>query len=72
MIRTFNPNCTITNTKILPTPNPSAVGGLVDLPIAGGSSGSGSSMSWLAVLVLAVVAMGTVAGGTFAVVRKRS
>jgi hypothetical protein len=65
-------SCTITNTKILPTPNPSAVGGLVDLPIAGGSSGSGSSMSWIAVLVLAVVAMGGFAGGTFAVVRKRS
>ena len=65
-------SCTITNKLIpLPTPNPSAVGGFVDL-VTPGSSGSGSSMSWLAVLVLAVVAMGTVAGGTFAVVRKRS
>jgi hypothetical protein len=54
------------------TPNPGAVGGLVDLPIAGGSSGSGSSMSWLAVLVLAIVALGTALGDTFAVVRKRS
>jgi hypothetical protein len=66
-------SCTITNTFV-PTPNPNAVGGLVDLPIAGGSSGSGgaSTAGWLAVLALAVVAMGTVAGGTFAFVRKRS
>jgi hypothetical protein len=68
-------SCTITNTLIPstpgPTPNPSAVGGLVDV-VTGGSSGSGSSMSWLAVLVLAAVAMGGFAGGMFAVVRKRS
>jgi hypothetical protein len=55
----------------IPTANPNAVGGFVDV-VTGGSSGSGSSMSWLAVLALAVVAMGTVAGGTLAVVRKRS
>lgn len=69
-------SCTITNSLItiqcIPAPNsPCPVGGLVDV-VTGGSSGSGSAMSWLAVLVLAVVAMGAVAGGTFAVVRKRS
>jgi hypothetical protein len=64
-------SCTFTNVPIPPTPNPSAVGGLVDV-VTGGSSGSGSAISWLALLALAVVAMGTVAGGTFAVVRKRS
>jgi sugar lactone lactonase YvrE len=53
------------------TPNPSAVGGFVDV-VTGGSSGSASTTSWLAVLALAVIAMGTVAGGTFAYVRKRS
>ncbi len=64
-------SCTFTNVPIPPTPNPSAVGGLVDV-VTGGSSGSGSATSWLAVLVLAVVAMGGVAGGTFAFARKRS
>jgi hypothetical protein len=69
-------SCTFTNSLLviacLPMPNiPCPVGGFVDV-VTGGSSGSGSSMSWLAVLVLAVVAMGTLAGGTFAVVRKRS
>ncbi len=64
-------SCTFTNVPIPPTPNPSAVGGLVDLPIAGGSGGA-STAGWLAVLALAVMVMGTVAGGTFAFVRKRS
>jgi hypothetical protein len=65
-------SCTFTNVPIPPTPNPSAVGGLVDVLTAGGSSGSGASDAWLAVLALAVITMGIVAGGTFAFVRKRS
>jgi hypothetical protein len=66
-------SCTFTNT-LAPTPNPSAVGGLVDVLTAGGSSGSGgASNTWLAVIALAVIAVGTVAaGGTLAFVRKRS
>jgi hypothetical protein len=65
-------SCTITNT-LAPTPNPSAVGGFVDLITPGSSGSGGASDAWLAVIALAVVAIGTVAaGGTFAVVRKRS
>ncbi len=66
-------SCTITNSLIPPpTPNPSAVGGLVDVVTQSGSGSGGVSSAWLALLVLAAAAVSTVAGGTFAYVRKRS
>lgn len=64
-------SCTITNTLITPppTPNPSAVGGLVEIPTTGPGGGSGSL---LALAVLALLGGVAVAGGTLGFARARS
>jgi len=64
--------CTITNV-LIQTPNPSAVGGLVDIAVnsGGDSGGAGASVPWLA-LGLAVVMAFVFGGGTYSYVRNRS
>lgn len=61
-------SCTITNT-VQPTPNPSAVGGLVEMVTGGTGTGSGGSA--LLMLITLIGAAFIMSGGTFAYVRTR-
>jgi hypothetical protein len=60
-------SCTITNT-LQATPNPSAVGGIIELPTSGTGGGAAVPLALLALLGAAFVAA---AGGSLAFVRGR-
>jgi hypothetical protein len=63
-------SCTITNNLVV-TPNPSAVGGVVEV-FRGGAGGSGGGFQTLIAMVVIIAAGVTVGGSTFAYSRRSS
>lgn len=64
------PEAPCTGTGPLPTPNPNAVGGLVDVVTGGSGSGGSMGLSWLLAGLVAITAVS--GGGLWTLLRRRS